>query len=119
MAQQDTDTVSGWLKSKGFRVEGVQPGGMVIDFSGTAGQIRDAFHTEIHNLMVEGKMHFANMSDPQIPAALEPAVGGVVSMHNFMPKPQLVRRNSGYTSCLLPIPSFAFRWGDGIRKISP
>ena len=92
---------------------------MVIDFSGTAGQIRDAFHTEIHNLMVEGKMHFANMSDPQIPAALEPAVGGVVSMHNFMPKPQLVRRNSGYTSCLLPIPSFAFRWGDGIRKISP
>ena len=96
-AQEDTDAVSRWLKSRGFRVEGVQSGGMVIDFSGTAGQIRTAFHTEIHNVMVGGKMHFANMTDPQIPAALEPAVGGVISMHNFKPKPQLLPKNPGYT----------------------
>ena len=37
---------------------------MVIDFSGTAGQVREALHTEIHNLKVEGKRYFANMSDP-------------------------------------------------------
>jgi subtilase family serine protease len=42
---------------------------MVIDFSGTAGQVTQAFHTEIHKLDVAGAMHIANMSDPEIPAA--------------------------------------------------
>jgi subtilase family serine protease len=48
-----------------------------------------AFHTAIHYLDVGGVTHFANMSDPQIPAALAPAVVGVVSLHNFRPRPQL------------------------------
>src|SRR6202453_4458172 len=82
LAQQDIDTVTDWLRSKGFAVGHVYPSRMVIDFSGTAGQIRDAFHTEIHNLDVHGEKHYANMSDPQIPAALAPAVVGVVSLHN-------------------------------------
>jgi subtilase family serine protease len=85
LAQQDIDTITDWLRSKGFAVGHVYPSRMVIDFSGTAGQIRDAFHTEIHNLDVHGEQHYANMSDPQIPAALAPAVVGVVSMHNFKP----------------------------------
>ena len=66
--------------------------GLTIDFSGTAGQVRSAFHTEIHNLEVNGVKHFANMSDPKIPAALEPVVAGVVSLHNFHPQPLLVPR---------------------------
>ena len=70
---------------------------MSVDFSGTAGQVRSAFHTEIHNLEVNGVKHFANMSDPQIPAALEPVVAGIVSLHNFHPKPLLVRRAPQYT----------------------
>ena len=53
---------------------------MLIDFSGTAGQVREAFHTEIHNLDVSGERHIANMSDPQIPAALAPAIVGIVSL---------------------------------------
>jgi subtilase family serine protease len=58
---------------------------MVVAFSGTAGMIRDAFHTEIHYLEVGGQSHYANMSDPKIPQALAPVVVGVVSMHNFRP----------------------------------
>ncbi|MGB0115204.1 MAG: Ig-like domain repeat protein, partial [Terriglobales bacterium] len=50
-----------------------------------AGQVHAAFHTEIHNLDVKGVPHIANMSDPQIPAALAPAVVGVVSLHDFKP----------------------------------
>jgi subtilase family serine protease len=92
VAQDDVDIVTAWLKSHGFSVDGVQANGLMIDFSGTAGQVRSAYHTEIHNLEVSGARHFANMSDPQIPAALEPAVAGVVSMHNFHPKPLLVPR---------------------------
>jgi subtilase family serine protease len=59
---------------------------MVIDFSGSAGQVQRAFHTSIHNLDVNGARHIANVTDPQIPAALAPAVAGVVSMHDFMPR---------------------------------
>jgi len=72
---------------------------MVIDFSGTAGQVRTAFHTEIHNLVVNGKNHIANISDPQIPAALA-AVVGIVSLHDFRPKSQ-------YTLLGPPCPIFS------------
>jgi subtilase family serine protease len=48
--------------------------------------VREAFHTEIHQLSVKGAKHFANMSDPRIPAALAPAVIGVVSLHDFKPR---------------------------------
>jgi subtilase family serine protease len=90
VAPADVNVVTGWLKSQGFTINGVQASGLMIDFSGTAGQVAAAFHTSIHNLSVNGATHFGNMSDPQIPAALAPAVGGIVSLHNFYPKPLLV-----------------------------
>ena len=86
VAQQDIDAITAWLRSEGFNVSHVYPNRMVIDFSGTAGQIRNSFHTEIHDLQVGGKAHIANMSDPQIPAALAPAIHGVGSMHDFRPE---------------------------------
>ena len=93
VAQEDIDAITGWLRQQGFTVGYVYPNHMVIDFSGTAGQIRDAFHTEIHYLSVNGKQHIANMSDPQIPHALAPAIAGVVSLHDFKPHPYYKRRS--------------------------
>jgi subtilase family serine protease len=92
VAQEDVDTVTNWLKSHGFTVHGAPTSGLTIDFGGTAGQVRSAYHTEIHALEVNGAKHFANMGDPQIPSALEPVVSGIVSLHNFHPKPMLVPR---------------------------
>jgi subtilase family serine protease len=85
LAQDDLNTITTWLQSHGFQVNVVYPSGMLIDFSGSAGQVREAFRTEIHDLEVRGVKHMANMSDPQIPAALAPAVVGVVSLHDFTP----------------------------------
>src|SRR5215467_1536228 len=85
--QPELDAVTAWLRSQGFRVNVVYPSGMIIDFSGTAGQIRKAFQTEIHHLAVQGQMHIANMSEPRIPAALAPVIAGVVSLHDFRPHP--------------------------------
>jgi subtilase family serine protease len=90
VADADVATVRNWLESHGFTIHGTQPTGLVIDFSGTAGMVTQAFHTEIHNLLVDGETHFANMSDPQIPVALAPVVEGVVSLHNFRPKPMSI-----------------------------
>ena len=87
-AAADRAKVTQWLESHGFTVNSIAPGGMTIDFSGTAGNVREAFHTEIHYLEVNGIRHVANMSDPQIPEALAPAVAGVVSMHDFTPTPK-------------------------------
>lgn len=86
VAKQDLDSVTGWLESFGFQVNTVYPSFTLIDFSGNASQVRAAFHTEIHYLEVEGVRHIANMSEPQIPAALAPAVLGIVSLHDFRPQ---------------------------------
>jgi subtilase family serine protease len=95
-SQQDIATVTGWLQSRGFTVNGVSASGMAIDFSGTSGQVGQAFHTAIHYLQANGQQHIANMTDPQIPAALAPAVAGVVSMHDFAPH-AMHKRHANYT----------------------
>ncbi len=93
LAQQDLETIQNWLSSRGFAVNRVFQNGLVIDFSGTAAQVRQAFHTEIHNIVMPGgELHIANVSEPQIPAALAPAVAGVSSLHDFFPKPHSVQR---------------------------
>lgn len=83
--EQDIVAITGWLGAHGLSVNNVYPDRMTIDFSGNAGAIRSAFHTEIHRLSVNGVSHIANMSDPRIPAALAPAVAGVFALHDFRP----------------------------------
>jgi subtilase family serine protease len=95
-AAADVQAVAGWLQGHGFAVNGVQAGRMMVDFSGNAGQIRAAFHTEMHRLDVKGVTHIANMSDPRIPAALAGVVAGVVSLHDFRPH-TYVKPRSNYT----------------------
>jgi Pro-kumamolisin, activation domain/Bacterial Ig-like domain (group 3) len=86
-ADADIQTVVTWLESQGFQVAKVSKGKIAIEFSGTAAQLRQAFHTEIHKYLVNGEMHFANATVPQIPAALAPVVRGVAPLNNFRPKP--------------------------------
>jgi hypothetical protein len=94
-ARQDTDVIRHWLESHGSTVNLIRQNGLVIDFSGTAGQVRETFHTEIHNLIfANGERHVANMSDPQIPAALAAAVEGIASLHDFFPRPHLINRGT-------------------------
>jgi len=51
--------------------------------------VQEAFHTAIHKYIVNEEQHWANSTDPQIPTALTPAVAGVLTLHNFLKKPQL------------------------------
>ncbi len=82
-ADSDLQIVSTWLQLRGFQVEPPSKGRTVIEFSGTASQVQEAFGTTIHKYSVHGEQHWANASDPSIPAALAPAVRGIVSLHNF------------------------------------
>jgi subtilase family serine protease len=86
-ADVDIQSVTSWLASHGFQVNRVSNGRTVIDFSGTAAQVQSAFHTTIHHYVLpNGEQHWANSSDPEIPAALAPVVAGIRSLHNFFPK---------------------------------
>ncbi len=87
----DTDmaTIAAWLQSHGFEV-GSTKGRTVLEFSGSASQVQEAFHTSIHKYVVNGEQHWANASDPMIPTALTAAVAGVASLNNFPRKPMNV-----------------------------
>jgi subtilase family serine protease len=82
-ADSDVQAVTQWLGSQGFRVTNVAAGRTVIEFSGTAGLVRQVLGTEIHRFHVNGADYWANASDPQIPAALAPVVAGFDSLNNF------------------------------------
>lgn len=90
IADADLQIVTSWLQTHGFTVTNVAHGRSVIEFSGTAAQVQQAFGTSIHQYLVNGKQHWANATDPQVPTALAPVVAGVHSLHNFEKKPQLV-----------------------------
>lgn len=82
----DIQTITNWLQSHGFEV-GTTKGRTVLEFSGSASQVQETFHTTIHKYVVNGQQHWANSSDPSIPTALTPATAGVFTLHNFLKKP--------------------------------
>ena len=88
VSDHDLTSVVAWLEGSGFRVEPIGASRRVVIFSGTAAQVNAAFHAELRRYRMNGAPHQANASDPQIPRALAPVVGGVVSLHDFHTKPQ-------------------------------
>ncbi|MHB8501470.1 MAG: Ig-like domain repeat protein [Candidatus Acidiferrales bacterium] len=119
-ADADIQTITDWLTRQGFQQIKVGAGRTAIEFSGNAGQVRNAFHTEIHQLNVNGKARQANMSDPQIPAALTPVVAGIVSLNNFPRKP-FVRSAGIHTSSRDShgVPQFTTTSGCGTNNAQP
>lgn len=92
LADEDLQRITSWLQSQGFSVDHIAQGRNLIEFSGTAGQVQNTFHTAIHKFVVNGEEHWANVSNPQIPAALLPGVAGITSLHNFLARPQLASK---------------------------
>ena len=88
-ADQDMQTVTMWLESHGFQIGRIAHGRNLIEFSGVASQVQEAFHTSIHKFVVNGEEHWANVGDPSIPTALTPVVAGIHTLHNFLKKPML------------------------------
>jgi subtilase family serine protease len=68
--------ISFWLESEGFEIVSTARARRWIAFNATAGQIRSALRTEIHRYRVDGELHFANQSAPQVPAAIQDMVLG-------------------------------------------
>ena len=87
-ADSDIAAVTNWLQQSGFQITRVSQGRTVIEFNGTAAQVKQAFGTAIHKYLVKGEQHLANASNPSIPTALAPVIAGIDSLHNFRRKAQ-------------------------------
>jgi uncharacterized protein (TIGR03437 family) len=90
-SQTDLQQVRAWLESQGFTVTYVARGRTWMTFWGTAQQVQSALHTEIHRYNVDGVAHYANATDPSIPAALASLVTGFRGLDDFRWKPRLVQ----------------------------
>ncbi|HEY3988600.1 MAG TPA: Ig-like domain repeat protein [Acidobacteriaceae bacterium] len=84
VADADVQAVTSYLAAQGFTVGRVSKSKMAIEFSGTTGQVRSAFQTEIHSFAVNGQSFHANVSAPQLPAALAPVVKGL-TLNDYKP----------------------------------
>jgi trimeric autotransporter adhesin len=115
ISDADLQTVEGWLQGHGFKIEKVPQARNVIEFSGDFAQLQSAFHTTIHSLFVNGENHFANMTDPEIPAALAPVIAGVGPLNDFRPKPPLVTGPRGHYDAARKriVPGYSYGCGPG------
>jgi subtilase family serine protease len=99
LSQGDIHKVTAWLEGRGFHVENVPASRNMITFTGTAQQVESALHTEIHRYVADGEAHFANASDPSVPAAFADVVMGFRGLNNFQLKPRVLRKmNPKFTS---------------------
>ncbi len=103
----DMAKVNTWLKSQGFTITNTARGRNWMSFSGTAQQVKSAFHTEIHRYSVNGETHYANASDPSIPSALADVVSSIRGLNDFRMHPRLRTPVSQTTS------------GNGVHHLAP
>ena len=81
----DVEQLKAWLVSQGFRVDHVARARNVIFFSGTAEHVEQAFRVRIDRFVVDGETHFANTTDPSVPAELAPLIQSVGGLDDFQP----------------------------------
>ena len=118
-ADSDIQAVTAWLQTHGFQIGKVSKGRTVIEFSGTAAMLQEAFHTEIHRYLVSGDPHWANATDPQIPSALAPVVAGVWTLHDFVKMPQARIAEQRIEARIVPGRHPEFTSTSGLHAIVP
>jgi subtilase family serine protease len=114
----DMQMITSWLQSHGFQV-GSSKGRTVLEFSGSASQVQEAFHTSIHKYVVNGDQHWANANDPSVPAALAPAVAGIKTLHNFLKKPMVHIAEKYVPAKFVPKSRPEFTSGTGLHALTP
>jgi subtilase family serine protease len=86
-SQDDLDKIVAWLQSQNLTVDSVARARNTIAFTGTAADVDNAFGTEIHRYQVNGESHYANATEPSIPAALQAVVSTIHGLTDFRLQP--------------------------------
>ncbi len=88
----DIAKITAWLAQHNLQVTAVGRGRTSITFTGTAGDVEQAFQISMHRYSVNGRNHFANTTEPSLPTAMEPAIRSIHGLHDFLMKPRSVGR---------------------------
>src|ERR1039458_2011960 len=94
----DIQRAATWLRQQGFSHVNVARSRTWIAFSGSAAQVESAFHTAIHQYVVNGNTHYANASEVSLPSALRGVVQGITGLHDFRPRPLSIVVHPDFTS---------------------
>lgn len=87
-SDSDIARITTWLESQGLTIATVGRGRNAISVNGTAAQVEAAFQIELHQYAVNGELHFANSTEPTIPAAFAGIVSTIRGLHDFRMKPR-------------------------------
>src|SRR5581483_406634 len=98
VSQGDIDEIKTWAESQGLTVVSVARGRNGISLSGPAASVEQAFGTTIHRYQVDGELHFANTTDPSIPAAMQNVVKSIHGLNDFRLKSHSIRPAPQYNS---------------------
>ena len=96
VAPQDIGQIEQWLRGQGLTIAAVAQGRNWIAVGGTAAHFESAFGIEIHQYLVNGETHFANATNPSVPAAIGGLVLSVRGLDDFRMKPRALKPR--YTS---------------------
>jgi hypothetical protein len=113
LSPDDIERVAAWLEGQGFRVEYRANDRDFIAFSGTADQVRNTFHTEIHRYTIRGESHYSNATAPSVPEALGDVVLSLQGLTDVHPQPRVMRGKPAVT--LHPNEDN----GDGTESLAP
>ncbi|MEX2205897.1 MAG: protease pro-enzyme activation domain-containing protein, partial [Myxococcota bacterium] len=91
MSDADLGQVRVWLGEQGLAPQGTSRSRNELYFRGTAAQIERAFRTELHRYRVGDELHYANATEPSVPAAFADVVLAIRKLSDFRPQPRLRR----------------------------
>jgi uncharacterized protein (TIGR03437 family) len=116
--QADIVKVTSWLKSNNLTADYSARGRNWITCTGSARDIESAFGTEIHWYRIDGETHYANSTDPTIPAELADLVLGVQGLDDFkMKSPSSARRGTSNDAYHSGNPEYTF--SNGTHALEP
>lgn len=85
LAESDVAAVVSWLEGHGLTVSRITAGRTALEFTGTAGQMREAFGTSLHRYQIAGAEHLGLSGTPSVPAALAPAIRALAPVTTLQP----------------------------------
>src|SRR5271165_4188386 len=98
VSESDLAKIADWARGQDLTVTGTARARNAVSLSGSAAQIGSAFHTEIHLYKVNGETHYANATNPSVPAAMSKVVAAVRGLNDFRMKPKVHARPANTSS---------------------
>ena len=86
----DIAKITAWLEQHNLHITTVGRGRTSVAFTGSAGDVGQAFQISFHRYSVDGLTHFANTAEPSLPVALQPAIRAIHGLHDFRMQPKAV-----------------------------